>query len=69
MAGRLSRRVLPARSRVFGTAQTPAYAGVAMLLDLGLYDSARVLVRVAYETAIDLAYLITVGNKVENAFR
>lgn len=41
---------------------------VAMLLEVGLYDSARVLARAAYETAIDLAYLITIGNKLENAF-
>ena len=40
---------------------------VGLLLSTGLYDSAMVVGRAAYETAITLTYLITVGDKLRNA--
>jgi hypothetical protein len=41
--------------------------GVAILLSKGLFDSALVVNRAAYETAITLTYLMTVGDKLRNA--
>jgi hypothetical protein len=41
--------------------------GVAVLLRQGLFDSAMVVSRAAYETAIALTYLRTVGDKLRNA--
>ncbi len=40
---------------------------VGILLNLGLFDSAVVVNRAAYEATINLIYLITVGDKIENA--
>lgn len=47
--------------------QTAHSRGVGILLQAGLYDSAKVLARAAYETAITLLYLIRIGNKIDNA--
>jgi hypothetical protein len=41
--------------------------GVAVLLRQGLFDSAMVIARAAYETAIALTYLRTVGDRLRNA--
>ncbi len=41
--------------------------GVVFLLSHGLFESAVVVGRAAYETAITLMYLMTVGDKVRNA--
>jgi Family of unknown function (DUF5677) len=41
--------------------------GVALLLGSGLFESAIVVGRAAYETAITLVYLMTVGDKKRNA--
>jgi Family of unknown function (DUF5677) len=42
-------------------------AGVSVLLAAELFDSAVVVNRAAYETAIALVYLMTVGDKLRNA--
>jgi len=41
--------------------------GVALLLAQGLFDPATVLSRAAYETAITLTYLRTIGDRHRNA--
>ncbi len=41
--------------------------GIALLLGNGFYDSALVVARGMYETAINLVYLMSIGNKLDNA--